>query len=92
MNILFVILTCEKYKERIELQKQTWLKYIGEKDNYYTACLLENAEDTYNNVPLKYVSFFKHYKELNNFDWVFFCDDDMLMIGFVPTTCITCKS
>jgi len=84
MRILYVILTCEKYYvTRCEIVKNTWLKNIGNDDYVFLSSIPDidnkklgyNTNDEYQYAPLKYVEFFNNY-ELNNVDWVFFCDDD----------------
>ena len=74
MKILYIILTCEKYRNRMQWQKSTWLKNVNESDYIY----LEEpvGEETYNNAPKKYVQFFSSFERILEYDWVFFCDDD----------------
>ncbi len=79
MKILYVILSCDKYKDtRQKWQRETWLK--DTKDFVYLD--KPDGEETYKNAPLKYISFLKHYTifdELGtevDYDWFFFCDDD----------------
>lgn len=76
MKLLYVILTSEKFSERRELQKNTWLNFIGQEDEYVYLQDVDNLADTYRNVPYKYSQFIKKYKQFEKFDWVFFCDDD----------------
>lgn len=76
MKILYVILTADKFFGKQELQKNTWLKFVGEKDEYIYLNSLSKHEDSYDNVPLKYSYFIRDFHRFNEFDWVFFCDDD----------------
>jgi hypothetical protein len=84
MKILYVILTCEKYfLTRCEVVKNTWLKHVGTDDYVFLSSIPDEdkkkigyeTNDEYRYATLKYVEFFKNY-ELNDIDWVFFCDDD----------------
>lgn len=76
MKILYAILTCDKYFERVTLQESTWLRYIGEDDYYILLGSALVEEESYDTVAVKYSEFIKHYALFNEFDWVFFCDDD----------------
>ncbi len=73
MKILYVILSCDKYKDtRQKWQRETWIK-----DALAFAYLNDPiGEETYKNAPLKYVEFFMTFSDTDNFDWFFFCDDD----------------
>jgi len=78
MKILFVILTCAKYSERKELQKE-WIKYISAGDSVVYLDEAFCVEYDYNSVPVKYSTFIKNCMVFNEFDWVFFCDDDTFL-------------
>ncbi len=73
MKILYVILTCDKNKERQRWQRETWLKEIP---HIYLDKPI--GEEIYNNAPLKYIDFFICHPDLlaEPYDFVFFCDDD----------------
>lgn len=75
-SVLYVILTCEKYKHRQKLQLDTWIKYIGGNDNYLYLSDIDGMDIKYENVAIKYINFIKSCTECLKFDWVFFCDDD----------------
>lgn len=75
MKILYVILTCEKYSERKELQKE-WIKYIGAGDSVVYLDEAFNKEGGYDSVAFKYSSFIKNCTVFSEFNWIFFCDDD----------------
>ena len=76
MRILYVILTCDKFAERRKLQEESWLKYIGQSDEVIYLDDKNVREDTYDNVPRKYSDFIREFHRFNEFDWVFFADDD----------------
>lgn len=87
MNILYNILTCEKFlNTRCKLIKDSWLKNLDEKDEYVFLSSKENldeniigynTEDDYDNATYKYIEFFKNYELSKNIDFIFFCDDDI---------------
>lgn len=79
MKILYIILTSPKTSDKRKAQEETWLKYIGEKDEYVYLDSIMNVADTYESVPYKYSYFIKTYKRFTDFDWVFFCDDDTFL-------------
>ncbi len=83
MKILYVILSCDKYKDtRQKWQRETWLKDIGEENMLYLDSPV--GEETYKNAPLKYIQFLSriNFKSgynwyfIDDYDWFFFCDDD----------------
>lgn len=76
MRILYVILTCDKFTERRKLQNETWVKYIGNNDKVIYLNSINNGDENYENVPIKYSEFIKECETFMFFDWVFFCDDD----------------
>jgi hypothetical protein len=73
MKILYVILTCDKNKDRQRWQRETWLKEIP---HIYLDKPI--GEEIYNNAPLKYIDFFICQPDLliEPYDFFFFCDDD----------------
>ncbi len=72
MRILYVILSCDKYKDTRQVwQRETWLKGIP---HWYLSDPV--GEETYKNAPLKYVKFFNEMQWADSYDWFFFCDDD----------------
>ena len=88
MKILYVILTCQKYlSTRCEWQKKTWLKDVeaDPQSDYVLLCAAPdpsnshifgcNTHDDYSSCPYKYHNFILNNK-LDNYDFVFFCDDD----------------
>lgn len=94
MKILYVILTADKYHDRRELQCRNWMKYICCNDDYIYLCdsarvffnfiwdekmVGYDLPTGYDNVALKYSSFIKQYNLFDNFDWIFFCDDDTFL-------------
>ncbi len=77
MKILYVILSCDKYKDtRQKWQRETWLKDGLD----YMYLDQPSGDETYKNAPLKYIKFFDnaYISEMytNAFDWFLFCDDD----------------
>lgn len=86
MNILYVILTCEKFlNSRRIWQMETWLKNIKHTDNYIFLSAKShpekkvigfNTEDSYQSASYKHVEFIKNYSIDSTIDWIFFCDDD----------------
>lgn len=75
MKILYVILSHKDNEDKINLQKSTWLSFKGVEDNYIYLTK-SSIEDTYENVPRKYSDFIREFSHFNEYDWVFFCDDD----------------
>ena len=87
IKICYVILSCDAYKNtRNQWQKNTWIKNIENDPNsdYYFLyanmgenrhCVGWGTSDDYESCPVKYKEFIKH-KDLFNFDYIFFCDDD----------------
>ncbi len=76
MKILYVILSCDKYKEtRQQWQRETWLRDSKEDYNFLN---IPVGEETYKNAPLKYIKFFREWGDIyiDAYDWFFFCDDD----------------
>ncbi len=79
MKILYVILSCDKYKDtRQKWQRETWLKDMHPMNHVYLNEHPDGLEDNYKNAPYKYISFFKLLTDnvREHFDWLFFCDDD----------------
>jgi hypothetical protein len=86
MNILYVILSCEKFlPTKCRSIKNTWLKKIDKQDQYVILTNKNSPEnnvigygtgDEYKDAADKYSEFFKNYKLNENIDWLFFVDDD----------------
>jgi len=87
MNILYIVLTCEKYwTERCPTLLGTWAKRIAQGDRLlFLSAKAEpgqgklgfDTSDDYKSAPGKYREFIKHSKDVfSSYDWVFFCDDD----------------
>lgn len=83
MKVCYIVLTCEKYlNTRVKWQMETMFKNIDKDDIYYLGHTNDKdnrlfswgALDDYNNLPFKFIDFFKNI-ELN-YDWYFFIDDD----------------
>lgn len=90
MKIAYIISTCDKYiKSRVQYQLQHSLCNVSFDDIYYLSSTpVEKTEscpkiygwyvnDTPEEIMKKYLTFFNHYANtLNNYDWIFMCDDD----------------
>ncbi len=76
MKILYIILSCDKYKDTRQVwQRETWLK--GNDDCIYLDDIYQTKEETYKNAPYKYLEFFSNFDRVGTYyDWFFFCDDD----------------
>lgn len=73
MIIHYVVLTCPKHSDRRESVEKTWL-------TSQSFTFLSNQYGTpegYDNVSLKYISYFKDFSNIkHNVDWYYFADDD----------------
>jgi hypothetical protein len=76
-------MTCEKYIDRTNNSLSTWLNNVKDDSDYIFVSSISgnkkvgyNTPDDYNNTPLKWWYFIKNY-DFNNFDWIFFIDDDI---------------
>ena len=87
MKILYVILGCRRYFDtRKVLQETAFLKrinieseylyLIGDKDKSEPNVMYTDTMDNYDSCPHKYLYFLKNFSRLDEFDWVFFMDDD----------------
>lgn len=80
MNIVYVVLTCEKYiPTRVKSQKETWLQNqnyvcLSAKEDLENHILGWNTDDTYDGCSLKYIEFFRNVDLDSN--WIMFVDDD----------------
>lgn len=78
-------MTCEKYAERNDSIKETWLNKINEVSDYrFLSAVPDNNKklgyhtpDEYDFAPLKNWYFIKNFNDFESYDWVFFCDDDL---------------
>jgi len=86
MNILYVILSCEKFlPTKCKWITDTWIKKIKKEDQFV---ILTNKNDIENNIvgyntgdeykdaADKYSEFFTNYDLPDRIDWLFFVDDD----------------
>lgn len=85
-NILVGICSCHGYDERRNAVRDTWMSekvdgitplfFIerGDCDEPDTVCV--EADDSYEALPEKVLSFFRWAIENHNFEWLFKCDDD----------------
>jgi hypothetical protein len=83
MRIAYIVLTCEKYAStRVPWQLQTMFSTIDRNDIYFLGHTMDpsrrlfswGADDSYEQLPSKFVDFFKH-TDLD-YDWFILIDDD----------------
>jgi Fringe-like len=83
MRVAYVILTCEKYlSTRVEWQMSTMFKNVDPNDLYFLGHKMDSekrlfswgAEDTYEQLPQKFIDFFRHSNL--DYDWFILIDDD----------------
>ena len=83
MRIAYIVLTCEKYiSSRVPWQLQTMFSSIERNDIYFLGHTVDpsrrlfswGAEDSYEQLPSKFIDFFKH-TDLD-YDWFILIDDD----------------
>ncbi len=97
MKILYIILSCDKYKDtRQKWQSETWLNNV-ENVIYldkpaYQGIANTNFEDNYKNAPLKYCELLECCTFKDDIDWFFFCDDDTFVYTEKLEECISEQS
>lgn len=87
-RILVAVCSCHKYPEKRQAVRETWFSnevdgvvcrfFVGRGDteNMETDTIEVDAGDSYEELPSKVLSLFRHALEHFEFDWLFKCDDD----------------
>ena len=85
MKICYIISTCDKYLDnRVKYQMDTFLSNIDKNDIYYLTSKANiekrqfgwNCMDDPTNITWKYIHFIKNMKDILQYDWYIFIDDD----------------
>jgi hypothetical protein len=85
MKICYIISTCDKYLDtRVKYQMDTFLSDVDKNDIFYLTSKPNiekrhfgwNCMDDSQNITWKYIHFIKNMKDILEYDWYIFVDDD----------------
>jgi hypothetical protein len=84
MKLLLGILSCQRYSERRDAVRSTWLRgytdqalfFAGKSESISNELVTLDCQDSYEHLPTKMLAFFRYSLQACDFDWLFKCDDD----------------